>query len=112
MLSDATPAQPDVTILEIADGVLQRETALLLNHSTVRSRVGGVLLTAPCSASALFGVSRIEERGHAVIAVSGRITNSPLFIREFADSSPVRIASSAGDGDELAELVIRHFRIN
>jgi hypothetical protein len=112
MLADAAPAHPDITVLEIADGILQRETELLLGHDAVRRRVGGVLLTAPCSASALFGVARVEGQGHAVVAVSGRITNSPLFIREFAAKSPVRIASSAGDGDELAELVLHHFRVS
>jgi hypothetical protein len=111
MLADAAAARPDIVVMEIADGVLQREVKLLLSHEAVRRRVRGVVLTAPCSASALFGVAQVEAQGHAVVAVSGRITNSPLFMREFAAHSPVRLASSAGDGAELADLVLRHCQV-
>ena len=90
MLADAAPAQPDITVLEIADGVLQRETELLLGHDAVRRRVGGVLLTAPAPRPPCSGSRGSRAQGHAVVAVSGRITNSPLFVREFAASSPVR----------------------
>jgi hypothetical protein len=112
MLADAAQADPDITVLEVADGVLQRETKLLLGHSEVRRRVDGVVLAAPCSASALFGIEQLHEHGHRVVAVSGRITNSPLCMREFADGSSIPVASSAGDADELAALVIEHFRLD
>jgi hypothetical protein len=111
MLADVAHARPDAVVCEIADGILQRETRLLLGHEAVRRRVSGVVLTAPCAASALFGVASLEKQGHSVVAVSGRITNSPLFMREFSAVSPVRIASSVGDGDELAGLAIRHFQM-
>lgn len=109
MLADAADARPEVTVFEIADGVLQRETRLLLAHSAVRRRTGGVVLAAPCSASALFGAGHVAGLGHALVAVSGRLTNSPLSVREFAAGSTVPVASSAGDGGELAEAVARHF---
>jgi hypothetical protein len=111
MLADVARSRPDVVVMEIADGVLQRETSLLLGHEAIRHRAAGIVLAAACAPSALFGVAQIEAQGHRVLAVSGCLTSSPLFMREFAASSPVPIASSAGDGDDLAELVLRHFRI-
>ncbi len=110
MLADAEATDPDMVIMEIADGVLQRETMMLLGNEIVRSRTRGIVLAAPCAASALFGVGRIERYGHTVLAVSGCITNSPLFMREFAETSPVPIALSTADAVELAEIVAAQFR--
>jgi hypothetical protein len=110
MLADTEKARPHLVVMEIADGVLQRETRLLLEHDAIRRRTRGVVLAAPCSSSALFGAVQIERQGHALLAVSGCITNSPLFMREFAASSSVPIATSVGDGDQLAELVAPRFR--
>lgn len=102
---------PDVVVMEVADGILQRETQLLLAHEAVGRRVGGVVMAATCSASALYGVEQVEALGHEVIAVSGIITNSPLFVREFQARSPVAVACSTGDCDELAGMVGRHFQV-
>jgi hypothetical protein len=106
MTADAARASPDLTVLEIADGVLQRETRLLLAHPALR-QVRGVVVTAPCSASALFGIAQVAGHGLEVVAVSGRITNSPLCVREFEAASRIPVASSVGEGNELAELVLR-----
>jgi len=104
-------AGPDVVVMEVADGLLQRETRMLLAHEAVRRRVGGVVLAATCSASALFGVEQLGGLGHEVIAVSGLITNSPLFVEEFAASSPIPVGSSTGDCGDLAAAVAGHFRM-
>lgn len=109
MTADATQVRPDIVIMEIADGLLQRETALLLEHPAVRRRIGGILLAAPCAASALFCLEHLDRQGHKVVAVSGRITSSPLAVRELAAHSSVCIKSSADSGEELADVVLRHF---
>jgi len=106
MLSDAARAEPDVVVMEVADGVLQRETQMLLTSEVVRPRVRGVVLAAGCAPSALFGAGQVHAYGHNVAAVSGCITNSPLFMREFAQHSDIPIGSSADRGDQLAQLVM------
>lgn len=106
MLSDAARANPDVVVMEIADGVLQRETHMLLTSEVVRPRVRGVVLAAGCAPSALFGVSQVHALGHEVASVSGCITNSPLFMREFSAVSDIPLGSSVDRGDGLAQLVI------
>lgn len=111
MIGEAARALPDVAVVEIADGVLQRETALLLEDAEVRSQICGVVLTAGCALSALQGVAEVERYGHRVAAVSGLITNAPLFVREFGARRPdVPVGSSAGGGNELAALIAHHVK--
>ena len=106
ILSDAAKANPDVVVMEIADGVLQRETQMLLTSEVVRPRVRGVVLAAGCAPSALFGAAQVKSYGHEVAAVSGCITNSPLFMREFAQQCDIPMGSSVDRGEHLAQLVM------
>lgn len=78
-------AEPlDAIVLEIADGVLQPETADLVRHPDMREMVDGYLFAAADSAGALFGVARMTAWGLPVLAASGVMTCSPLAIREAA----------------------------
>ena len=72
----------DVIVLEIADGLLQPETAQLLDQPAIRRITDGVLFAAADSAGALYGARRLLDEGHPVLAVSGRLTASPLAVRE------------------------------
>lgn len=106
MIADCEEHDPEAIVIEIADGVLQRETQILLNDPEVSQYVSKILLTAPCALSALQGIDVVRRTGHEMMAVSGIISNSPLFIREFTALSDVPLCSSNGDGGELAEAVI------
>ncbi|MCG8914859.1 DUF1611 domain-containing protein [Actinokineospora sp. PR83] len=77
-----TAAGVDAAVLEIADGVLQPETAQLLDHPVTRALADGVLYAAADSTGAIFGVHRLQGDGHQVLAVSGLLTQSPLGVRE------------------------------
>ncbi len=105
MLADSELIAPDATVMEIADGILQRETEMILGDPTFRSRVRGVLLAADSALGALAAVGRLRAAGYPVIAVSGALTSSPLYVREFSRHSSVPVASSAGDGQELGGAV-------
>ncbi|MEL6613093.1 MAG: hypothetical protein AAFQ53_13420, partial [Bacteroidota bacterium] len=98
MMADAAQTAPDVIVVEIADGVLQRETAWLLADDEVRTATAGVVLATGCALSAIAGLVEVESYGHEVVAVTGCLTSAPLFVREFASRRPdVTVASSAGD---------------
>jgi hypothetical protein len=105
MVADAEQACPDVIVMEIADGVLQNETAALLSSTVCRPLVFGTVLAAPCSLSSLQGIHQISKYGHTVLAVSGLISNSPLMVREFEEYSNVPFVSSSNQATELAERV-------
>ena len=107
MVADCDDYDPDVIVMEIADGVLQRETQFLLNHPEVKKYVSKILLTAPCALSANQGVQVVRNTGNEPMAVSGIISNSPLFIREFRDLCDVPFCTSIGDGSELADTAIK-----
>ncbi len=111
MLDACGRAKSDVVIMEIADGILQRETEMLLGDEEFRRRVRGVIVTAPCAASALYAASRLETAGLEVWAVSGIITNSPLFVQEFSGRSSVPVASSR-TGKTLADLVVDRLAVH
>jgi hypothetical protein len=95
-----------IVIMEIADGILQPETQALLESPEIRSRVRGVLVAGLCSASLLYATDFVRRCNLDVWAVSGLITNAPLFKREFSDRSPIPVASSRGSGNRLARIVI------
>ena len=108
MVTDLQRADPDLVIMELADGVLQRETRMLLGDTQIQAHLAGTLLTAPCALSALEGVRQVRSMSHPVIAVSGIITNAPLFAREFTSRSDVPLLSVFEAGDKLAKATIDH----
>lgn len=105
MLADLERAKPEIVVMEIADGILQRETEILLENARFRQRLAGVILSADNALSALWAADRLSQLGHNVIAVSGAMTSSPLSIREFQDWSSIPVARSTGSGEELAQRV-------
>jgi hypothetical protein len=106
MMTELSPGDPDIVLVELADGVLQRETAMLLAEPEILRAGRGVILTAAGSLSALWGADRLRQLGHNVVAVSGKFTSAPLAMREFSENdSNIPVVSSADNGDELAQRV-------
>ncbi len=81
----------EVIVLEVADGVFQRETADLVLDPVFADRVDAVLFASSDALGACAGVGWLRERGLAPIAVSGVLSSSPLAAREAeaATSCPV-----------------------
>ena len=105
MLADVEEAQADVVVMELADGILQRETAMLLRERAVREAVTGVVVTADSALSALAAAGRVQQLGYEIAAVTGLFTSSPLYMREFADESSVPVYSSVGGARDLVNHV-------
>ncbi|MFC7331466.1 DUF1611 domain-containing protein [Marinactinospora rubrisoli] len=95
-------AGADAVVLEIADGVLQPETAALLARDELRSLVDGWVFAAGDAAGALFGRERLRAAGLPVVAVSGRITAAPLAVREAGDRLDVPVHTP----DDLADPAV------
>jgi hypothetical protein len=72
----------DIIILEIADGLLQRETAQIFNMTEFTSRLDGIIFAANDALGAQSGVSRLSALGLPVIGATGVLTSSPLATRE------------------------------
>ncbi len=88
----------EVVVLEIADGLLQSETAWLLER--LPGFVDAVVFAATDALSARSGVEILRAAGAPVRAVSGLLTRSPLAVREAeaATGLPVVKPSVLADG--------------
>lgn len=78
LVGHLSKAGVDVIVLEIADGVLQRETAALLESRVFKQVVVGVLFTSRDSMGAMAGVEWLRARDIEVVGLSGVMTAAPL----------------------------------
>jgi hypothetical protein len=85
----------DVAVLEIADGLLQPETAALLQALREFLPDPWLVLTTRESLAAQAGAERLRQLGYRVAAVSGIVSSSPLARREVELSSGIRCLAPA-----------------
>jgi hypothetical protein len=70
-------------VVELADGILQRETSYLLENKYFRSRISKIIFSANDSFSAISGLEILKDKfSYKVDAVSGVVSGSPLMIEE------------------------------
>jgi hypothetical protein len=95
-------------VVEIADGLLQMETAALLNSRQFRSTVDYFLFAAGEPMAAVGGVGMLRQWGIEPLAVSGVVSMSPLNIREVEAAVKLRCLT-AGElqNGALASLMKR-----
>lgn len=106
MIVDAQDAHPDLILSEIADGVLQQETQMLLQSSLVSQTVAGVLLSATCALSAMALIRELHCLGYSKLAVSGKITNASLFVEELQNRANLPVFDCFGEAGSLADAVL------
>ncbi len=93
MLETAASVQPNYIIVEIADGLYQRETRMLLNDPAFMSTVHTVLFSCVDSLSAVNGANYLKEIGKPPAAVCGTFTMSPLLIEEVKAACGIKTAT-------------------
>ena len=70
-------------VVEFADGILQRETAMLLENPWVRKRIHRLIFSAGDAHGAFGGLNILKDRFDLVPdAISGKCTSSPLGVEE------------------------------
>lgn len=86
-------------VIEFADGIFQRETALLLQMPEVRARIHKLVFCAPGSSAVYGGLQVLRERfGLVPDAISGLCSSSPLAMREIRGFSELPILRSMEKG--------------
>ena len=70
--------EPEFVILEIADGVVQRETAMMLADPDFRDSIDAVMFSGRGALSCEAGVHRLSALGYSVLATAGPVANSRL----------------------------------
>jgi hypothetical protein len=108
-LVDITVAEvnPEYIVMEIADGILQRETAMLLNNSRFMQTVHQVIFSCGDSLGVQTGLDMLRQMGIKPFAISGLFTSSELLIQEVERicSTPILRLSDLLEGTELTYLL-------
>ena len=102
LIAHCAAEAPDAIVVEIADGVLQRETAHLLSSASFREAIDGVIFAAGDALGALGGRDWLLAHGHRVAGVSGLVSASPLATREAAAAMGMAILTL----DQLRDPVL------
>lgn len=108
LTSHLAAAGAQVSVLEVADGLLQSESAALVASDLFIDEVDAVIFAANSAMGAKAGVECLKAWGVPVLAVGGVMTMSPLASREAAAATglPVLGLDELSDGawcaDQLA----------
>jgi len=82
LVSHAASRGADWVVVEIADGLLQRETSQLLQSAAFRETVDAWVFATNDALGAVGGLSVLRTWGITPAAISGILTASPLAMRE------------------------------
>jgi hypothetical protein len=100
VLDSLSEGGTEVAVLEIADGLFQRETSALLSMPNAADYFDLLMFAAQDAMGATAGVDWLEHRGLPVAAVTGLVTASPLAAREAARAVSLPILKLTDLGDE------------
>lgn len=90
---------PHYIVYEVADGIFQRETALLLSSAEFRSQIDYTLFSAPDALAADSGKRALQRYGFNLVGFSGIVSASELGKQEVQKATGLPCLSSA----ELSE---------
>lgn len=82
LLHSLQRCKPEIIVIEIADGLLQRETDMLLRSAAFMRTVDGVIFSAGDSMGALYGLDYLGQLCIRPYALCGLFTMSPLLTQE------------------------------
>ena len=93
LLCSAQKANCDVAIVELADGIFQKETAALLDRTDIKSLFDGYMFAAPCAASTVGGCNILRSKGIKPSIITGMISCSPLAAAEASSELSIEITT-------------------
>lgn len=107
LIAHAAEQGADVAVVELADGIFQKETAALLRESRIRDSFSGLMFAAPDALGAMGGVALLRDIGLVPFAVTGMVSCSPLATAEAEAAAKVTVVSreTLRDPELVVELV-------
>jgi hypothetical protein len=117
LLRHAAATDAHWVVVEIADGLLQKETSALLQCDSFTSKVNAWFFATRDPLGAVGGIFTLRDWGIDPVAISGVVSMSPLASREIENATGIRCLT-AGDlqrgklNDELISPVNGSPRIN
>ncbi|MEM8751959.1 MAG: DUF1611 domain-containing protein [Pseudomonadota bacterium] len=109
LLSAAEAAGAEIAVLEVADGVFQKETAALMRDGGFRERLSGVIFACGDPLAAAGGVGALTAAGLAPMALTGIVSCSPMSTAEAEAATGVEVLrkSDLEDPAEANRLAAR-----
>jgi hypothetical protein len=106
LLRKVLSSKPDYVVMEIADGLYERETKMLLRNMKFKESIDDVIFSAGDSLAAINGIQTLNNWGLYPAALCGIFTASPLMIREVKEncSLPVFTLAQLSDAEQASSL--------
>lgn len=95
LVAHLSAAKVDAIVIEVADGLLQCETAALLDSKVFAKTVDSVIFAAGDAMGAAAGVECLKRKKLPVTAISGRLTASPLAVIETEKATGLPVLDKA-----------------
>jgi len=108
LLAEVAKQQPDYLVIEIADGLFQKETSELIHHVPFTQTIDHVILSSEDSLGAATGFHILSQIfDNKLLALSGCFTASPLLVNEVEEQMnfPVLTLEKMVDPDILKPLL-------
>jgi len=108
LLQEVSINEPDYVVIEIADGLYQRETHDLLHHKPFTETIDHVFLSCSDSLAVHTGVEILSPIfGPKLFAIGGLFTGSPLLVDEVENQCPIPVLTleKLVDGQLLDSLL-------
>ena len=97
----------DFWVVEFADGIIQRETAMLLSSLEVKSRIYKLVFCASDALGAIGGLKILKEEFDLVPdAISGICSSSPLQVRELSNFTNIPVFNNIDANLEQLETIL------
>lgn len=109
LLAAAETAGCNIAVMEVADGILQRETAALIADPWFAQLIGGLIFACGDAVAAMGGVAQLAQFGLRPDALTGLVSCSPMASAEAeaATGLPVLRKSDLADPAEAAGFALR-----
>ncbi len=114
LLAEISVVEPDYVVIEVADGLYQRETSMLLDHQLFTETIDHVILSCSDSLAVNTGLQMLSPIfGDRLFAVGGLFTGSPLLVSEVENQCkiPILTLSKLLRPDLLVDLLSHNVNV-
>lgn len=106
LLADAERHECDVVVMEVADGLFQRESAALLADTEFRDRIGGMVFACGDAVAAAGGVQELRRLGYEPDVLTGMLSCSPMAVAEAQAATGIRVMTKGELSDPGEAMAI------
>ncbi len=107
LIGNLQAAKPDAIVIEVADGILQKETSAVMCLPLFKNIVNSVVISSGDTMGAKAAVEWLERFSLPATAISGRVTESRVGVQatEEATGLPVLNIRSLANPEKIGNLV-------